>query len=220
MVEQLAVVLQRQRVVALGDEVLADVAQQQRAAPAVAAEARRRADHGVVDGGRHGVEQARGPDLDRPAAEVAEAAHRPVAVGVQVLEHEALAVDHHPLERGAGLAVGAAERAPLGGARDQLVDRGGRRAGRAGWPRRCPAALASLASLPGCAPAHRHRAAWRPRRCPAALASLARQPPASLAASGSRPAVRLQWAAGRLQGAAATVGVPALGLARSEEQPP
>ena len=116
-------------VVALGDEVLADVAEQQRAAPAVPAEPGGGADHGVVDGGRHRVEQARGPHLDGPAAEVAEAAHRPVDVGVQVLEHEALAVDDDPLERRAGLAVGPPERPPLGGAGDELVDRRGGLAG-------------------------------------------------------------------------------------------
>ena len=110
-------------VVALGDEVLAHVAEQQRAAPPVAAEAGGRADHGVVDRRRHGVEQARGPHLDRPAPEVAEAPHGPVDVGVQVLEHEGLAVDDDPLERRAGLAVGATERPPLGGAGDELVDR-------------------------------------------------------------------------------------------------
>ena len=125
MVEQLPVIVHRQRIVPLGDEVLAHVAQEEGSAPPVPAEPGCRADDGVVDRRRHRIEQSRGPHQHRAAAEVAEAAHRPVDVRVEVLEHVGLAVDDDPLEHRSGLAVGPLERPPLGRTGDEVVDRSG-----------------------------------------------------------------------------------------------
>ena len=56
-------------------------------------------------------------------------AHRPVVVGVQVLQHVPLTVDHDPLQRRPGLGVAGIERLAIRGALEQRLDRRGGRSG-------------------------------------------------------------------------------------------
>ena len=116
-------------IVALGDQRGADVSHEQRRAPPVASVPACGPDHGVVDAVGESVEEARSPHRHGSAAEVAEAAHRPVVVGVQVLEHHGLPVDHDPFQHRAGLGVaggqrGARGRAARSSSTDEATDRG------------------------------------------------------------------------------------------------
>ena len=108
------------------DEGRAHVAHEDRAAFPLT----RRADGRVVDAVRHEVEHARLPHQHRHAADVTGLAHDPVVAVVDVLQHERVAVDHHPLEAGARLRVDRHHRGAARRTGDQLVDRRRDRAAR------------------------------------------------------------------------------------------
>ena len=75
----------------------------------------RRTDGGVVDARGREVDDAALPRDHRAEADVAGLAHDPVRCGVDVLEHEPLAVDHHPLEPPdfeSALSIGSRDDAP------------------------------------------------------------------------------------------------------------
>ena len=116
-VEERGVLVQGDRLVALGHEPVADVAHEQRRPPPVPAQAGA-APTTVwsIVGGRASSNPA-AHTLHRAAGEVAERAGEPVVVDVHHLEHVALAVDLDPLERRARLGVARAERPAPGGAR-------------------------------------------------------------------------------------------------------
>ena len=109
---------------------VAEVAHEDRRAPAVAPEAGGHGDDAVLDALRDDIHEPRLPDLRGMAADVAVESHRPVVVDVDVLDDERFAVDDDPLERRTRLPVGRAERFPAGHAGQQLLQGGHHRAGR------------------------------------------------------------------------------------------
>jgi hypothetical protein len=130
-VDEPVVLDKRDPVVALGDEVVGDVAHDQHRSPALGAFVPSCGGDRVVDRGRQLVEPAIAPHGDRAQPDVAGGTHQPVLGGMEVLEHVGRPVDGHPLEAGAGLAVVGAEWHAGDLAAQQLVERGGDGARRA-----------------------------------------------------------------------------------------
>ena len=124
-VEELAVLLERHRVVAGWQQLRAGIAHEQRGAEPVAPESTRHTGDGVVDALGQDVDHPCSPHLERDAGRLGEGSHRPVVVDVHVLQHVWHAVDDDPFEADTGLRVAVEHRRPVRDAGEELVERRG-----------------------------------------------------------------------------------------------
>jgi len=117
--------VERERVVALGDQRVGQVAEEDRSTVAVVG----RADVGVVDAVGGEVEEAGPPHEQRAVGQITGRPHDPVVVAREVLHDVPRPVDGDAFEAGTRLGICRVHRLTVGRTGEELVDGGGHRTG-------------------------------------------------------------------------------------------
>ena len=113
-------VFERDRRVALGEQLTRDVAHQDREQRVFALAISRHPDHGVVDLRRHVAHDPRTPNLQRAQITIARDPHDPVRAIPERLREIPLTVDRHPLEHRPRTGITRIDQHPRLHPREQL----------------------------------------------------------------------------------------------------